>query len=260
MKYYLYKYSDNYADEFDVAGFCIMTEKQKKDSLKELRREYRNGGKVYIGSNEEIEYNSLKEAMNAINISEITKAEYETIKTLFPECQFGELGPLDFDCDDVELCEDCGCELERYEIEEGICASCSEEDEIELCESCGRELEEWECEMCESCLEGDGEEEMVYKLKADTIVNFIKSEYGIEETGSSEYYSLFRWKPTPKTHIQITISFFNGDEIGEVEISLNSDKKVLEYQYFALPNISGNPGKYMRPTIKKFIESTKKHQ
>ena len=259
MKYYLYKYSDNWADEMDVEGFWVMTEKEKEQVLKYINKKFKKGGTVYLGTNEEIEYDNLRDVMRTFSFKEITRKEYDVLNKLFGG-SFGETGPVDDDSFEVECCENCGYELDEDEVEDGICESCAEEDEVELCESCGCELEEWECEMCESCSEENDEEEKAYELKADTIVNFIKSEYGIEETNSSEYYSLFRWKPTPKTHIQITLSCFDSDEIGEVEISLNSDKKQLEYQYFALPNISDNPGKYIRPTIKKFIESAKKHQ
>jgi len=106
MKYYLYEYSANWADEMDVAGFMLLTEIEKDMALASIKKRFRKGGTVSIGSNEEIEYSDFDEVMSDVSITEITKQDYDTINRLFG-ASFGETGPCsDFDDYDEDLDED----------------------------------------------------------------------------------------------------------------------------------------------------------
>lgn len=100
MKYYLYQYDANWADEMDVAGFMALTETEKDMALAKIKKDFRRGGTIYIGSNEDIEYSDLDEVMNDVTITEISKQEYDVLIKLFGG-SFGENGPCDnFDFDD----------------------------------------------------------------------------------------------------------------------------------------------------------------
>jgi hypothetical protein len=106
MKYYLYKYSANWADEMDVAGFMLLTELEKDMALASIKKKFRKGGTVSIGTNEEIEYSDSDEVMNDVSITEISKQDYDTISRLFGT-SFGETGPCsDFDDYDEDFEED----------------------------------------------------------------------------------------------------------------------------------------------------------
>jgi hypothetical protein len=58
MKYYLVKYEDNYADEFDIQGFRIFTEVELK-AFKTLVKTAKYPQEVYFGTNESISYDSF---------------------------------------------------------------------------------------------------------------------------------------------------------------------------------------------------------
>jgi len=106
MKYYLYEYSANWADEMDVAGFMLLTETEKDMTLASIKKRFRKGGTVSIGSNEEIEYSDFDEVMNDVSITEITKQDFDTINRLFGS-SFGETGPCsDFDDYDEDFSDD----------------------------------------------------------------------------------------------------------------------------------------------------------
>ena len=102
MKYYLVTESGNYADEFDIEGFALFkaeSEDELKSSLwksisenhevEDRENEYEEGDKhlagpmeFYFGTNEAVTYNSKEEIFEELGVSEITEAEYNTIKCL----------------------------------------------------------------------------------------------------------------------------------------------------------------------------------
>lgn len=144
MKYYLYTFEDNWADEMDVQGFAVLTEDEKDMAIAQIKRQYKNGGTICFGTNEDNEYDDLDDVMDCVEFEEISQSEYSTLKKLFGE-SFGELGPLDI----YSLGED----SEDFD---------DEEDE-------------------------DDDYERDFEGEADKIVNFIKSEYGIETKEMSGY-------------------------------------------------------------------------
>lgn len=240
MKYYLYKFQDNWADEMDVQGFAILTETEKDRALSYIKREYRRGGTIILGSNEENEYDTLKDLMDCVSFDEITSAQYNAIYNAFGDTSFGELGPLDLDEIEEEprTCEECGEELD-------------EDDEDEICESCAREFEE------------EQRDEAEYNNAADKIAKFIISEYGLEKTSSNNHHSRFVWKPTPKTELEISISEYDGccggDE-GEVEITLRLNKKKVGYVCFLVCDVEVVPGHFeLKDAIKNMIEKAKRY-
>jgi hypothetical protein len=94
MKYYLYEFEDNWADEMDLAGFAILTEIERDIALAQIRKDYKKGGSIGFGSNQDNEYDTLSDVMNTISFKEITEAEYNVIKKTLG-VTFGETGPLD---------------------------------------------------------------------------------------------------------------------------------------------------------------------
>ena len=240
MKYYLYRFSDNWADEMDLEGFAILTEIEKDIALAKIKKEYKHGGTIGFGTNEDNEYSSLSDVMATVSFKEITAVEYNAIRKAFGATYMGETGPLDVwdldddeDEDDVEYCDNCGGELD----EDGECPDCDEEDDYE---------EEFESNACE-------------------ITNFIEKEYGIEQdpttnfVGSGSVFARYIWKPTPNTEIHITIDSYCGDGEEEVELHLKYKGKDVRYEFFKVEDIYKNPGAHIRDLIKEFIEKAKKY-
>ena len=95
----LVKFSDNWADEMDVKGFCIYKSKEEFDEdLKEEivdsagieDEEYDDfiSGNYFwyshgIGSNESLEYESFEDLYNKFSITEITDEEYDILHKYF---------------------------------------------------------------------------------------------------------------------------------------------------------------------------------
>jgi hypothetical protein len=237
MKYFFYKFSDNWADEMDLEGFAILTETQKDIALAKIKREYKRGGSISFGTNEDNDYDSLEDVMDCIEIKEIATNEYFAIKKVFGGISMGELGPLSiYDIDDDDYDED---------------------EDYETCDNCGRTLEDGEDDLCESCADEDQYEEE-YEAQAEKIVDYITKAYGLEKSNTYDNYARFHWKPTPKTEIEITIADFDDGE-EEVELTLKMNNKELKYEFFKVEDIYDNPGKYLESVIKEFIERAKKY-
>jgi hypothetical protein len=223
MKYYLYEFEDNWADEMDLAGFAILTEIEKDIALAKIRKEYKKGGSIGFGSNQDNEYDTLSDVMNTISFKKITEAEYNVIKKTLG-VTFGETGPLD--TSDLE--EDEYGDEEEY----------ADKDEY-----------------------GDDYEEEEYELHADAVTQFIKKELGLEQTISSEFYSLFIWKPTPYTELRISVGKYYDGEQEDVEMHLKYKNKDVKYEFFRLEDVFNNPEFYIQSTIRlrRLIEKAKKY-
>ena len=232
MKYYLYKFSDNWADEMDVKGFAVLTETQKDIAVSKIKRNFKKGGTICFGSNEDNEYDSLQDVMDCIEIKQISQSEYNTIIKLFGSTSMGELGPIDndniedVDEEEIECCEECGEELD----EDGVCGQCEETDEDKY--------------------------ENEYNKQAGDICNFIKKEYSLEETHSSTHYSKFIWKPTPKSQIEILIGEYEGGD-EEIEFTLKINNKQIRYEFFLVEEVYEDTSK-LKSLIKELIEKSKK--
>jgi hypothetical protein len=235
MKYFLYKFSQ---DIFD--GMALLTAEQKDLALVKIKREYRNGGTVSYKS-EEWDCSHLSELLACIQIQTVSKTELDVLQKFLPDNQIGELGPLSKFID----------EIFDNEVES----------EPEYCSECGEELEDYESEMCESCSEEAEEDEYEeeYNNQANKIHTFIKKEYGIESSTTSEEHSRFLWKPTPKSELEIIIPNFD-EENNELEISLKINGKEMGCDFFSVEDIYDNPKSYLNPKVKEFIEKAKSYQ
>jgi hypothetical protein len=218
MKYYLYEYSANWADEMDVAGFMLLTGLEKDMALASIKKKFRKGGTVYIGTNEEIEYSDYDEVMSDVSITEISKQDYDTINRLFGT-SFGETGP----CEDFNDSDDFD---EDYEGDD------DDDDD-------------------------DDDDEEDYETNAEKVVSFIKKEFNLEENDTRhDVYSSFSWKPTPKTQIEITIpDEDDGEE--EVEVTLKLNGRELNIEFFDV-DITANSTFRLEHFIKDCVQRANK--
>lgn len=87
MKRLLIKYKDNWADEMDVYGFHIMSEKAWNFflSILDTNPEYFDDGDftIGVGSNEEIPYNSKEKLLKSFEIDEVHEKEEAIIRNCF---------------------------------------------------------------------------------------------------------------------------------------------------------------------------------
>ena len=213
MKYYLCTFDD----DVEATGFRVVSEEEKDSMLRGIRNEYEDGGEI-----EGMFYDDADEVIETLSFKIISKAEYRMIERLFGG-SFGEQGPMDeFDEEDEE-------EEERY------------------CEECGTELEDHESDICDSCNEEWDEEEdedeeenrertytnttnMYYKERIDSVVNCIKKEFSLELDSNSNYAAYFKWMPTPKAELTISIDKFVMRKDHYIEMILKHNNKVIVKQ------------------------------
>ena len=81
----LVKYNSNWADEMDIEGFKLFTDKRWKEYQKRFEEYFVENifYNFYIGTNEEIEYESFVKFMKDFEVIEITDKEAKTIKKFF---------------------------------------------------------------------------------------------------------------------------------------------------------------------------------
>jgi hypothetical protein len=81
----LVKYDSNWADEMDIDGFRVFTDKQWEKYQKDFKKLFKEdrGYTYYVGTNEDIEYNSFDEFMSDLKVSEITDEEATVLKKFF---------------------------------------------------------------------------------------------------------------------------------------------------------------------------------
>lgn len=88
----LVKFSDEYNDEFTCQEFTVFDSQEDLDNLisKYDNRIQTNGvAKVYFGTNEFLEYYSVDQFLNTLNVFEITDQEAEVFKKFFGQTSFG---------------------------------------------------------------------------------------------------------------------------------------------------------------------------
>lgn len=78
MKYYLVKFYDDWADEFDVEGFMCLTESEYQTMIEDARSVLYPRTK-YFGTNEFFEYCSFEDWVDHLEIKEISKEQYDTL-------------------------------------------------------------------------------------------------------------------------------------------------------------------------------------
>jgi hypothetical protein len=96
----LVQFSDNWADEIDIEGGKVMTEKECKLYMAAVKKAFKNAeGSVdfVIGTNEWIEYSNIYSFKDTLTIRHITPEEYAVLKAFhlddyghFPEHCFEE--------------------------------------------------------------------------------------------------------------------------------------------------------------------------
>lgn len=98
MKYFLVKESGNYADEFDIQGFKIF-EAESEEKVKEQIISDRFDDDIpeyplelYFGTNEAVEINSEQELWSMLDITEISKQDYDVLLRLFPSVNKNSFG------------------------------------------------------------------------------------------------------------------------------------------------------------------------
>lgn len=79
--YVIVHFHDNYADEFDVLGFDVMSREEYTAHMDFLEKYFDDCYRidVYFGTNENLEYDSLKAVKSAITVKLIDKETYKTI-------------------------------------------------------------------------------------------------------------------------------------------------------------------------------------
>lgn len=95
MQFYLVKFSADYADEFDVYGFCIMTEIEYKEFMNDLKK-VDWPSENYFGTNEAIECESYEDYMRSVTVTDISQSEYDTIKRCFGRCWGNFIDPSEY--------------------------------------------------------------------------------------------------------------------------------------------------------------------
>ena len=116
QKYKLVQFSDNWADEMDIEGFVIITDKQWKD-FKTKVKGFKKELCIAFGSNESNDYNNGEDLLTKINVKNITEDEANILKKLFGKSYdylvaYGETGFIDQTIDIIEEQEE---ELEDEE-------------------------------------------------------------------------------------------------------------------------------------------------
>lgn len=96
----------DWADEFNVKGFSVMTEEELKQGKVKFEKALKGGPvTVGFGTNEELEFENMQDLERNITVRKITPQEHSTLKKLFGgDDDFGTCTPKDiFDrCYDEE--------------------------------------------------------------------------------------------------------------------------------------------------------------
>jgi hypothetical protein len=81
----LVKYDSNWADEMDIDGFQLFTDKQWEKYQKDFQKRFKKDKSYtyYVGTNEDIEYGDFDEFMSDFKVSEITDEEAAVLEKLF---------------------------------------------------------------------------------------------------------------------------------------------------------------------------------
>lgn len=93
-EYYLIKYKGNYADEFNVESFSVVTVEEYNGFVEAMSKVEDNDGcfEIGVGTNEFIEYDNIDEYKGDITITKISESDYETFKKLnllfYGDCDF----------------------------------------------------------------------------------------------------------------------------------------------------------------------------
>ena len=81
--YVLVKYYDQWADEFDIHGFFVTTEKEWNKILDDLDKKTSYPQERYFGTNEFVEFASFEDFYNRLTVKSISEDEFITLGRLF---------------------------------------------------------------------------------------------------------------------------------------------------------------------------------
>lgn len=84
MKYYLIKFHDNWADEMDIDGFAIISEKLWDLVVKITAIVKNEPYSLGFGTNQCIDYRSIADLMTRFEVCEPLDSDIKVIKSLFP--------------------------------------------------------------------------------------------------------------------------------------------------------------------------------
>lgn len=84
----------NWSDEFDLEEFYIFNSQEDFDEWVEEVRERINSGKVefYFGTNECVEYHTVEDLLQDLEVKEVSYEELEVLLKFFPHRRFGLSG------------------------------------------------------------------------------------------------------------------------------------------------------------------------
>lgn len=90
-KQLLIEFNANYADEFDVEGFIVMSETQWEAHKAYAKKHFEENGhtECYFGTNESCDYSDYDDYMRAFNVTALSEQGYAVLKELFNEHREG---------------------------------------------------------------------------------------------------------------------------------------------------------------------------
>jgi hypothetical protein len=80
--HYLVKLRKNYADEFDVYGFAVLTEEEWVTFQQQVRDDF-SYSEHYFGTNEYLEWDSAEQYLKSLEVKEIDEIAYAVLINLF---------------------------------------------------------------------------------------------------------------------------------------------------------------------------------
>ncbi len=83
--FWLVKYKDNWADEMDLDGFRVMDKKELDEFVKNIGALKNFPFEVYFGTNQGVEFESVKDIMKAFKFVPLTTFDMQCLKQFFPE-------------------------------------------------------------------------------------------------------------------------------------------------------------------------------
>lgn len=88
MSHKLIKFSGNWADEFDLYGFSVMTDAGWNEVLNILKNADQSIEieEVYFGTNEAMDWNCAADFLQDLEVISISEKEAEILKRLFGHC------------------------------------------------------------------------------------------------------------------------------------------------------------------------------
>ncbi|AVH85411.1 hypothetical protein RsoM2USA_484 [Ralstonia phage RsoM2USA] len=121
MSKILVKFSDNYADEFDVDGFMVIDKDQFNKEVALIKRMFDEYGEreFYFGTNESFNYGDFDEWFSVFTVTDITDSEADVLSKLFANSwsnrvEFGTMNAYEYALDSAY--DEFGCE--EYDVQD----------------------------------------------------------------------------------------------------------------------------------------------